>query len=175
VTGHPDGKHALAMPLVSPDFQNLAGPPSLASCTRDVYATNTRFTWAALLRLTFSIASAAQHLHDRGIHHGDLYAHNILYNADGLGLLGDFGAAAFTHSNHHEIALALQQVEVRAFGCLLEELLVRTDLAHPSANSAHAQQQQTLQALQIACMQASPRQRPLFVQITHTLNQLMSV
>jgi hypothetical protein len=172
VTGHPDGKQALAMPLVSSDFQNLAGPPSLASCTRDVYAPDTRFTWAALVQLTFSIATAAQHLHDRGLHHGDLYAHNILYNADELGLLGDFGAAGFTNTNEPEIALALQRLEVRAFGCLLEELLARTDLAHRSTNSAHAQQLETLQALHIACMQTSPRQRPLFVQIAHTLNQL---
>jgi hypothetical protein len=64
---------------------------------------------------------------------------------------------------------------VRAFGCLLEELLARTDLAHPSTNSTHAQQQQILQALQIACMHTSPSQRPLFVHITHTLNPLVSV
>ncbi|PIT73630.1 leucine-rich repeat-containing protein kinase family protein [Limnohabitans sp. B9-3] len=179
VTGHPNGKQALAMPLVTPDFQNLAGPPSLASCTRDVYAPETRFTWDALLRLAHHIASAAQHLHARGLHHGDLYAHNILCTTDGRALLGDFGAAALTDPHQPETALALQRLEVRAFGCLLEELLDRTDLAHPNTNSAHAQQQQQqqqqiLQALQIACMQALPSQRPLFVQISHTLNQLVS-
>lgn len=174
VTDHPDGKQALAMPLVAPHFQNLAGPPSLASCTRDVYAPDTRFTWDAVLRLAHSIASAAQHLHERGLHHGDLYAHNILCTPDGHALLGDFGAAAFLDPNQHEMAQALQRLEVRAFGCLLEELLARTDLAHPNTHSAHARQQQSLQALQTACMQASPVQRPLFVQITHTLAQLVA-
>jgi hypothetical protein len=35
---HPDGLSGLLLPLIPPDFVNLAGPPSLSSCTRDVYA-----------------------------------------------------------------------------------------------------------------------------------------
>jgi hypothetical protein len=174
VTNHPDGKQAFAMPLVSPDFQNLAGPPSLASCTRDVYAPNTRFAWDALLRLAHGIASAAQHLHERGLHHGDLYAHNILCTPDGHALLGDFGAAAFLDLNQHEIAQALQRLEVRAFGCLLEELLARTDLTDAHTNPAHTAQKQTLQKLQAACVHETPAQRPLFVHITHDLAQLVA-
>jgi len=174
VTGHPDGKQALAMPLVTPDFQNLAGPPSLASCTRDVYAPDTRFTWDGVLRLAHSIASAAQHLHERGLHHGDLYAHNILCTPDGHALLGDFGAAAFLDLNQHEIAQALQRLEVRAFGCLLEELLARADLTDAHTNPAHTAQLQTLQKLQATCMHETPAQRPLFVHITHTLAQLVA-
>ena len=37
--------------------------------------------------LTLAIASVAAHLHQRGITHGDLYAHNILCDEQGNGLL----------------------------------------------------------------------------------------
>ncbi|GKQ99727.1 hypothetical protein KAM461_39770 [Aeromonas hydrophila] len=76
-----------------PDFINLAGPPSLDSCTRDIYQADTRFTPAALLAMVQGVASAVQHLHGRGILHGDLYAHNMLHSLQGEGrlLLGDFG------------------------------------------------------------------------------------
>jgi hypothetical protein len=40
--GHPDGAHGLVMELVDPALTNLAGPPSFASCTRDVYAADAR-------------------------------------------------------------------------------------------------------------------------------------
>jgi len=37
VADHPSGIAALVMELIDPAFANLAGPPSLDSCTRDVY------------------------------------------------------------------------------------------------------------------------------------------
>lgn len=50
------------------------------------------------------VAAAARHLHERGILHGDLYAHNPLYSLQPAmphssqeapaALLGDFGAAS---------------------------------------------------------------------------------
>ena len=174
VANHPQGAQAFLLPLIPATYINLAGPPSLESCTRDVYAPDTRFTWDAVLRLAHSIASAAQHLHERGLHHGDLYAHNILCTPDGHALLGDFGAAAFLDLNQHEIAQALQRLEVRAFGCLLEELLARADLTDAHTNPAHTAQLQTLQKLQATCMHETPAQRPLFVHITHTLAQLVA-
>jgi serine/threonine protein kinase len=126
IIDHPDGVHGCVMALIDPAFGNLAGPPSLDSCTRDIYAAEKRFTFDALLRLAGGIASAAQQLHRRGISHGDLYAHNILHTDDGDALLGDFGAASFfTPDSAH--AAALQRLEVRAFGLLLGELMARCD------------------------------------------------
>ena len=49
--------------------------------------------------------------------------HNILHGADGQALLGDFGAASFVAADDPLVAKALQRIEVRAFSCLLEELL----------------------------------------------------
>ena len=125
ITGHPLDEHGLVMKLIHPAFGNLAGPPSLASCTRDVYADDLRFDKLVALHIAGGIASAAQHLHRRGIMHGDLYAHNILHDGAGHVLLGDFGAASCHDIDDRARALALERIEVRAFGCLLEELAQR--------------------------------------------------
>ncbi|WP_309295097.1 lipopolysaccharide kinase InaA family protein, partial [Aeromonas hydrophila] len=126
VGDHPSGIPALVMALIDPDFINLAGPPSLDSCTRDIYQADARFTPAALLAMVQGVASAALHLHGRGILHGDLYAHNMLHSLQEEGLLlGDFGAASCYERTDSELAGLLERLEVRAFGCLLEELLAR--------------------------------------------------
>ncbi|RQO38869.1 protein kinase [Variovorax sp. KBW07] len=150
IDGHPEGTEGLVMALVDPSFITLAGPPSLASCTRDVYAGDARWSSGVALRIARDIASAVQHLHAQGIVHGDLYAHNILWNAQGGGRLGDFGAAWMTRSLDAAQALALQRLEMRAFGCLLEELLERCSDAPPP----------TVVALKDSCMQPDVSARP---------------
>ncbi|QZA79908.1 leucine-rich repeat-containing protein kinase family protein [Deefgea piscis] len=125
LNGHAAGA-GLIMPLISPEFSVLAAPPSLKTCIADVYASDLRFTWRAALLLAHGIADAARHLHQRGILHGDLYAHNILHHSDGRTYLGDFGAASF-YSPDAAWAKALERIEVRAFGALLAELLTRID------------------------------------------------
>lgn len=167
ITGHPAGAPGLVMALVDPGFLPLAGPPSLASCTRDCYGDGTRFTLAAALRIALGIASAAQQLHAQGISHGDLYAHNILHSGDGQALLGDFGAASFFAPDDLPLALGLQRLEVRAFSCLLEELLERC--------SAPAGEDGTLQALaelRARCAQPDTAARPLFADMTQVLTAL---
>ncbi|MYM25356.1 protein kinase [Duganella sp. FT135W] len=145
IEDHPEDAHGLAMSLISPDFHNLAGPPSLDSCTRDIYRDGKRFELNAMLSIARGIASAAAQLHEHGIMHGDLYGHNVLHDDHGHTLLGDFGAASFydTEGPH---AATLQTLEVRAFGNLLEELLDRCDTALPR-----------LRQLQTACQQGGPR------------------
>jgi len=127
VVGHPDDQAALVMDLIDPSYRNLAALPSLASCTRDIYEPGTRFSLEVALRMARGIASVAAHLHRHGITHGDLYGHNILWNAAGDCLLGDFGAASFHATADSVETRALQRIEVRAFGILLGELLERVD------------------------------------------------
>ena len=167
VNGHPEGKQALVMPLVAPEFANLAGPPSLESCTRDVYAHDKRFDWPATLRMALGIASAAQHLHARGILHGDLYAHNILHTPAGHALLGDFGAATFFEVSDTAHAQGLEKIEVRALGCLLQELATQCD-----ATPAQVPQQQALAQLAQHCMADVPAQRPSLAQLRAALEAL---
>lgn len=173
ISHHPQQASGLVMALVPPHFRNLAGPPSLASCTRDVYDAGTAFTLDALIRLARGMASAARQLHERGILHGDLYAHNILHSAEGEALLGDFGAASFFAPDAGPLALALQRLEVRAFACLLEELRAcyRPPTGADDAPETQAQQT-TLQALadlQAACAHPDPATRPLFADIEQQL------
>ncbi|MBX0289083.1 leucine-rich repeat-containing serine/threonine-protein kinase [Hymenobacter sp. HSC-4F20] len=164
VAGHPTQAEGLVLELIDPAFGNLAGPPSFATCTRDVYAPTTHFSPEAALRIAQGIAGAAAHLHQQGILHGDLYAHNILTTPAGDSLLGDFGAACFFNPEEPDLAQALQRLEVRAFGCLLEELLEFCPLLVGSAAG------QALQALQQRCTQPQPSARPLFAEIQAALS-----
>jgi hypothetical protein len=167
VSDHPDNQQALVMPLIAPEFVNLASPPSLESCTRDVYAQDKRFDWPTTLRIARGMASATLHLHARGILHGDLYAHNILHTAEGDALLSDFGAAAFFDVNDTAQAQGLEQLEVRALGCLLEELAIQCDA---TAHEAHLHR--ALTQLAQACMGNEPAQRPRLAQVCDALQVL---
>ena len=164
---HPAATHGLVMALIDPRFGNLAGPPSFESCTRDVYPAETRFSLNVAIRLALGIASVARHLHARGIMHGDLYAHNILCCDAGNALLGDFGAASFYAGTDRSQAEALQRLEVRAFSCLLGELLERCDDSAAPSNCMRK-----LADLQGRCAEESPLARPLFVEIEQILTAL---
>jgi hypothetical protein len=158
LTGHPEGLDGLAMPLLPADWRPLAAPPSLASCTRDVYDLDLRLTPEAALRLASATALATAHLHARGLLHGDLYAHNTLWDGTtGDGVLSDFGAAASLPAD--EQGLALQRIEVLAWGILLGELLDRTARA-PAG----------LQALHRHCVATDPTTRPLMADVVAALS-----
>ena len=161
ISHHPAGAEGLVLDLISPAYGNLAGPPSLATCTRDVYAPGTTFTLAAALRLARGMAAATAHLHAQGILHGDLYAHNILATPAGDALLGDFGAASFCDPAS-AAAPALQRLEARAFGCLLEELLAHCPAGDPATLAQLAD-------LQRRCVQPEVAGRPLFAEIEREL------
>lgn len=161
LAGHPQGTRGLLLPLVPPSHTNLAGPPSLDSCTRDVYPPGLRIPAPTALRVACSVADAVAHLHQRGVLHGDLYAHNILWNPDtGDALLSDFGAATVLPLERPTVCHALQALEVRAFGCLLEELLAH---AEPVAGQAVALE--GVAALASACLHATPAARPTMAEV----------
>jgi hypothetical protein len=175
ISHHPNEAMGLVMPLISTDYSNLAQPPSLESCTRDIYAQETVFSLREISRLARGIAQSVAHLHACGILHGDLYAHNILHNVEGHGLLGDFGAASFLPRSDVEdsdISQALQRIEVRAFGILLGELL---SLCAESDDDAEQTIRSKIVALQKRCVQADFSARPLFANVVHALNFYMDV
>ena len=167
VSEHPEHKQALVMPLIAPEFVNLAGPPSLASCTRDVYPADKRLGWSATLRIAQGIASATQHLHARGILHGDLYAHNILHTTDGDARLSDFGAASFFDVREAALAHDLEKIEVRALGCLLEELATHCNAAPEEASAL-----QDLAELAQQCLHNTPAQNTSLGQVCAVLGAL---
>jgi hypothetical protein len=164
ITQHPAATEGLVMSLIRSDFKNLAGPPSFTSCTRDVYPEGQNFSLSVLKKLLTGLASAGAQLHARGLLHGDFYAHNVLWNEAGDCLLGDFGAAAFLPYDK-VISEALQKIEVRAFGILMEELLTRVSVL----TSQDKTTMQALVGLQKSCTQAVVRERPLFSEVLESL------
>lgn len=165
VADHPSGIPALVMELIDPAFANLAGPPSLDSCTRDVYPEDLRLCVTDALAMAHGIASVACHLHRAGIMHGDLYGHNILFargsDTPARALLGDFGAASLYERSNRERAVGLERLEVRAFGCLLEELLAHCDTQGSQLDGLHQ--------LKAACLSELPAERPDFAYIERQL------
>ena len=171
---NPEAKAGLVLSFIPPHYKNLGLPPDLETCTRDTYPSDTTFSLAVVLRIAQGMAAAAAHLHDRGILHGDLYAHNILVDETGASLLGDFGAASFYDTTNPAIAQAMERLEVRAFGCLLEDLLNHCDLNHADSEVAVRQKESfdRLRTLQQDCMMPVPTMRPLFHTICDRLNRL---
>ncbi len=170
IKNHPTQRHGLVMSLIDAEFRSLAAPPDFDSCTRDVYAEDRRFTLPVLLRTARGVASAARQLHARGIMHGDLYAHNVLWHDDGHCLLGDFGAASFYPAMESGAASALQRIEVRAFGCLLEELLNRA-MTEPEQTATMDE----LRALQARCVAPVVSTRPSFAEVVAELTMLSNM
>ena len=165
-----DGKAGLVFSFISADYTNLGGPPSLASCTRDTYSAGAIFTVPVILKITHGVASAVAQLHTQGIMHGDLYAHNILVNNQGESILGDFGAASFYDPADRVSGPALERLESRAYGCLLEDLLDRC-VSNAKGNEAMAQ----LRDLQQRCMAPIPDERPLFGAICQRLTAVAAL
>ncbi|MBK5542364.1 protein kinase [Pseudomonas sp. TH05] len=166
VVGHPEAQNGLVMQLIDPSYRNLAGLPSLASCSRDIYADTERFDGPVTLRIASGIAAVGAHLHAQGITHGDLYGHNTLLNQQGDCLLGDFGAASFHVTQDTAQTRALQRIEVRAFGILLEELLQRTD------SGLRDQQREALEQLVSRCCQPEVLARPGFEEVLEVLREV---
>ncbi|KSB88248.1 protein kinase [Caulobacter vibrioides] len=158
VEGHPDGAEGLVMPLLPQAWRVLAGPPSLQSCSRDVYAPDFAPPFDVARRIARDVAAGAARLHERGLLHGDLYAHNVLWDGtDGAAVLSDFGAAAFLPAGE---AARWTPLDVRAFGLLLGELLDR------AAGEVPAE----LRALEAACVQPDGAARPSMAQALAALS-----
>jgi hypothetical protein len=157
LTGHPNDADGLLMALLPPDWRILAGPPSRETCSRDVYDPALRLPVEVALRIAREVGAAAAHLHGRGLTHGDLYAHNVLWDGKtGAAVLSDFGAAAFMPA---DLASGLKRLEVLAWGLLLGELLDLTD-APPAA----------ARAVQAACTAPEVMTRPRMVEALDALH-----
>lgn len=149
-------KAGLVLERIPADYKSLGCPPSLESCTRDTFSENSKFNVEFILEILKNIASAMQHLHKRGLVHGDLYAHNILANISGHCYLGDFGAASRYDPTENK---QREYIESRAFGYLIEDLIL--NCTDPIPNS--------LLQLQNACLSLEPKKRPLMRDILNLL------
>jgi hypothetical protein len=146
-----DEQLGLLLEYIPDIYRNLGIPPDFETCTRDTFKEGSTLGVETILEIAKAIASAAAHLHSRGVMHGDLYAHNILINDDDHCYLGDFGAASFYEPHRKEF----ERIEVRAFGCLLEDML---SLCPTKEGDIY----ERLEKLRKKCMNEEVEERPLF-------------
>lgn len=125
IHNHPQGVQGLVMPLLDADLKVLAKPPSYESCTRDVYANDFTLTPQQAKMILNGVTQAAEHLHAKGLMHGDLYAHNILWGADKV-VLSDLGGASFLPLDNSGLTQKILSLEARALHILSEELQAMT-------------------------------------------------
>lgn len=167
ITNHAHQREGLVLGLIPPTFKNLGLPPSLETCTRDVFEPNTFFTAKQVLQIVKAAASVGAHLHSKGIMHGDFYAHNTLINAVSEILMGDFGAASLYNINDTTMAESLEKIEVNAWACLLEDLLLNlcvTELSNEIITE--------LSSIKEKAIQAQVINRPTFNEIFQMLEEI---
>lgn len=167
ITHHPLGQRGLVMRLIGQNFSVLAQPPSLQTCTRDIYSDGMSLAVDHALQMTAQIASLGAHLHRQGVLHGDLYAHNILHDSAGRLLMGDFGAASLMHGLDAMLKERLGKIESRAVGCLIEELLMLAR-AHPQSDNGH-DKLQMLDQWRDLCLHPYLDERPALEQLAQAL------
>ena len=124
---HPQGLQGLVLPRLAAHWAPLAAPPSMASCSRDVYTEGLRLPAAQAVAIARAAAAALAHLHAQGLMHGDLYAHNLLVDGQGGARLSDFGAASFLPLDDAARAEALRALDRRALQVLLDEIAARCE------------------------------------------------
>jgi len=165
ISSHPSHKLGLVLQLVPPTYKNLGNPPNMITCTRDTYPDSLFYSMDTVLSILRGISSVAKHLHAKSISHGDLYAHNILLNDEGHALLGDFGAATCYQHVSGVSKEAVERLEVRAFGCLLDDLVTRVN--RTSEPVEHVINR--LEQLREDCWSEDVESRPLFAEICEVL------
>ncbi len=165
IINHPEFKNGLVLELIPKSYKNLGNPPSLKTCTRDTFPDQTSFSIKQIINIATGAAELAVRLHERGISHGDLYAHNILINENAHPLLSDFGAASF-YNPDGDTGPLIQRLEVRAFGCLVEDLLSHCS---DTKNNSFT----ILNDLLIDCMNENVSARPDFLAIHNRLKNVL--
>jgi hypothetical protein len=114
---------ALVMQLIPEHYKNLGLPPDFDTCTRDTFEVGFTLSIEQISKIVKQMQSVFAHLHDNQVSHGDLYAHNTLFDQDANIIFGDFGAATMYHMLSEKQQLQIQQIERRALNYFIEDLL----------------------------------------------------
>lgn len=166
----------IVLELLPETYDVLGLPPSFDTCSRDVFAPSAQRLSLARARVVLrGIATTALHCHERGVLHGDLYAHNILYDhAAGQALLSDFGAATrYGGVGQHAAASRIERLEVLAFGHLVEDVLglLEAELAEEGEKGGPVE---ALRELHRRCVVEDVAARPAFTEIVDLLSYSLS-
>ncbi|MBH0037856.1 MULTISPECIES: leucine-rich repeat-containing protein kinase family protein [unclassified Pseudoalteromonas] len=155
----------LVMELIDKSFANLGLPPSLETCTRDTFNNDCHYSTHAILKITKQMASTLHHLHTNKVSHGDIYAHNTMINQDHDVLFGDFGAATNLAMLSEYQQKQLELIEVRALGCLIEDLLGTV-----TGDDRQSELFDKMSDMAKRAMQPVLNQRPTFTELLEELN-----
>ena len=118
-----EGYLALIMGLIPAGYNNLGLPPSLKSCTRDTFPTDFTLSIHQISKIVMQMQDVFEHLHSNQVSHGDLYAHNTLFDDNANIIFGDFGAATMYQMLTSDQQLLIQQIEARALNHFIDDLL----------------------------------------------------
>ncbi|MDR9830484.1 leucine-rich repeat-containing protein kinase family protein [Vibrio sp. FNV 38] len=114
---------ALIMALIPSHYRNLGLPPSLDSCTRDTFPSGFALPIDQIDKIVHEMTDVFEHLHANQVCHGDLYAHNTLFDEQANIIFGDFGAASMYHMLDHEQQEKIKTIEHRALIHFIDDLL----------------------------------------------------
>ncbi|ALO33395.1 protein kinase [Colwellia sp. MT41] len=118
------GKYlALIMNLIPEHYKNLGLPPCFKSCTRDTFPQGFSLTITLITHIVLQMEDVFNHIHKSKVCHGDLYAHNTLFDTQGNIIFGDFGAATSYQMLTPAQQEKVQQIEHRALNHFIEDLL----------------------------------------------------
>lgn len=117
------GYLALIMSLIPDNFKNLGLPPCLKSCTRDTFPAGFTLSISQIDKIVLQMEDVFEHLHANQVCHGDLYAHNTLFDENANIIFGDFGAATMYHMLTTEQQKHIEKIERRALSCFIADLL----------------------------------------------------
>ncbi|MGR5168594.1 leucine-rich repeat-containing protein kinase family protein [Vibrio astriarenae] len=114
---------ALIMELIPAHYRNLGLPPCLDSCTRDTFTPGFTLTIAQIEKIVAEMSDVFEHLHNNQVCHGDLYAHNTLFDEQANIIFGDFGAASMYHMLTKPQQDKIKQIEHRALVHFIDDML----------------------------------------------------
>lgn len=149
------------------DGAPLADRPTQSELLRCAWEHGRTFSIGFVVNCLESVCSALEHLHSRCVAHGDVYAHNILVQEDGMGILCDYGAAFMYKKG--EVMFEMQ--EVRAFGLLVRGLIERVDISFADMTASLSSQKQLL-AIAQRCLSVDVEARPRFKELKGMLGKI---
>lgn len=114
---------ALVMELIPEHYNNLGLPPDFDTCTRDTFEVGFTLSIEQIGKIVKQMQSVFAHLHKNQVSHGDLYAHNTLFDQDANIIFGDFGAATMYHMLNEKQQAQIQLIERRALNYFVQDLL----------------------------------------------------
>lgn len=114
---------ALVMNLIPDHYRNLGLPPCFDSCTRDRFPDGFTLSIKQIVKIVNQISDVFEYIHENKVCHGDLYAHNTLYDTQANIIFGDFGAATMYHMLNESQQQQIKKIEGRALNYFIDDLL----------------------------------------------------